>query len=153
MQLSLKGCKHSNWDVENSLVCYCGSMVLDFLLFFFLRKLFSGCPISSARDVTKDLYSSCIVSTSSGCKVINMMQSCLPEFEEVLNKSTFLHLSEFSWDLMISDQKPVVLYLSSTSVMQLDCSNNIGRQIVTTWTVFRTSKDFVPELFSVVKCS
>lgn len=55
------------------------------------------------------------------------MQSCLPEFAETLNKITFLHLSEFSRNLMMPnasisgllEQKPVVLHLGSTCVMQL----------------------------------
>lgn len=36
-----------------------------------------------------------MVSTSSGCKEISVMQSCVPEFAEMLNKFTSLHLSDF----------------------------------------------------------
>jgi len=39
-------------------------------------------------SLTKDLFYSRIVSTSGGCKEINVRQSCLPQFAEKLNKIT-----------------------------------------------------------------
>lgn len=96
----------------------------------------------------KIYFSSHIVSTS-GCKEINVQQTCLFLQEHLTKFLSFISVTfPGTSGCKHKDQTRNLWCCTLEALLDAaDCSNSIHGQPITAWTVSRTSGDLMPELF------